>query len=184
MRIVVSGTHASGKSTLIADFALRHPEYTVLPDPFDLIDEMWDTPSSVSFAAQLRVSADRLMPVDRPENLIAERGPIDFLAYLLSIDELAGGSVSRQLLIRSTELTREALNHVDLLVALPLTSSDPIAPGIEEFPELQGTMNDMLLDLLGDPKLIGPSTKVAEITGPPDRRLSTLESLASHAREA
>ena len=32
MRIVVSGTHASGKSTLISDFALRHPEFTVLPD--------------------------------------------------------------------------------------------------------------------------------------------------------
>ncbi|MFC4138171.1 MULTISPECIES: hypothetical protein [unclassified Microbacterium] len=35
MRIVVSGTHASGKSTLIDAFAAEHPEYRVLPDPFE-----------------------------------------------------------------------------------------------------------------------------------------------------
>ena len=39
MRIVVSGTHASGKSTLISDFALRHPEFVVLPDPFEALDD-------------------------------------------------------------------------------------------------------------------------------------------------
>lgn len=32
MRIVVSGTHASGKSTLVSDFAVRHPDFVVLPD--------------------------------------------------------------------------------------------------------------------------------------------------------
>ena len=31
MRIVVSGTHASGKSTLIADFCATHPEFAHLP---------------------------------------------------------------------------------------------------------------------------------------------------------
>ena len=34
MRIVVSGTHASGKSTLIADFLAARPEYLSLGDPF------------------------------------------------------------------------------------------------------------------------------------------------------
>ncbi|WP_417555848.1 hypothetical protein [Microbacterium sp.] len=46
MRIVVSGTHASGKSTLISDFALRHPGFTVLPDPFELLDEASDAPGA------------------------------------------------------------------------------------------------------------------------------------------
>ena len=36
MRIVISGTHASGKSTLIADFASRRPEFEVFPDPYEL----------------------------------------------------------------------------------------------------------------------------------------------------
>jgi hypothetical protein len=178
MRIVISGTHASGKSTLVSDFALRHPEFAVLPDPFDLLDESWDSPNASSFAAQLRISADRLDPHEWPGNLIAERGPIDFLAYLLALEELTGPSSSRQLLERSTEITREALSHVDLLVVLPLTATDAIEVGIDEHPELRDTMNDMLLDLIGDPDLIGQRLKVAEITGDRDRRLTALEVLA------
>jgi hypothetical protein len=178
MRIVISGTHASGKSTLVSDFALRHPEFAVLPDPFDLVDELWDSPNASSFATQLRISADRLDPREWPGNLIAERGPIDFLAYLLALEELTGPSSSRQLLERSTEITREALIHVDLLVVLPLTATDPIEVGIDEHPELRDTMNDILLDLIGDSDLIGQGLKVAEITGDRDRRLAALEALA------
>ena len=66
MRIVVSGTHASGKSTLISDFVQRHPEYEVLPDPFELMDESWDAPSAALFAAQLSVAAARLAPSASP----------------------------------------------------------------------------------------------------------------------
>jgi hypothetical protein len=51
VKIVVSGTHASGKSTLIADFALRHPEFTVLGELFDLVEDAGDVPSSALFAA-------------------------------------------------------------------------------------------------------------------------------------
>lgn len=178
MRIVISGTHASGKSTLVADFARRHPEYAVLPDPFDLVDEMWDGPSAASFVAQLRISADRLAPLEGPENLIAERGPIDFLAYLLALEELEGLSRSRELLARSTEITREALSHVDLLVVLPLTAIDSIEAGIDEHLELRDTMNDILLDLLSDSNVIGQRLEVAEITGDRDSRLAALEALA------
>jgi hypothetical protein len=66
MRIVVSGTHASGKSTLISDFVQRHPEYEVLPDPIELIDESWDAPSAAPSAAQLSVAAARLAPSAAP----------------------------------------------------------------------------------------------------------------------
>jgi predicted ATPase len=178
MRIVISGTHASGKSTLVADFALRHPEYAVLPDPFDLMDERWDSPNAASFAAQLRISADRLDPLESPVNLIAERGPIDFLAYLLALDELTGASSSRELLARSSEITREALSHIDVLVVLPLTAIDTIDAGIDEHLELRDAMNEALLDLIDDSDLIGQHPKVVEITGDRDHRLAALEALA------
>lgn len=79
MRIVVSGTHASGKSTLLSDFALAHPELTVLPNPFELLDEAL---GGGSLVAQLRLSAERLEDPELPESVIAERGPLDFLAAL------------------------------------------------------------------------------------------------------
>lgn len=182
MRIVVSGTHASGKSTLISDFALRHPEFTVLPDPFDLIDETWDRPTASLFARQLRLAADRLGPDGSAEDLIAERGPLDFLAYLLALDELAGVTGSSDLLARSSAVTTEALTRVDVLVVLPLTAADRIVPGADEHGELRDAMNTVLLELIDDAELIGEHAQVAEIVGTRDERLAALESLVNRVK--
>ncbi|NQX29491.1 AAA family ATPase [Microbacteriaceae bacterium VKM Ac-2854] len=179
MRIVVSGTHASGKSTLISDFALRHPDFTVLPDPFDLIDEAWDQPSAAMFARQLGIAAQRLDADEVAGNVIAERGPLDFLAYLLALDEVRGASLSADLLERSTAITAEALRHVDLLVVLPLDSADPIEVGAEEDPELRQSMNDVLMDLVDDPDLVGSRLRVVEVVGIPSDRLRRLEEVVS-----
>jgi hypothetical protein len=177
MRIVVSGTHATGKSTLITDFVRQHSEFTVLPDPFELLDEAWDSPNPAMFTAQLRIAADRLVRDDEDECLIAERGPIDFLAYLLAMAELTGSSLSDDLIERATTMSAAALRTVDLLVVLPLAPSDPIHVGDEEYPELRDAMNDMLLDLIDDPDVIGTQLTVAEITGDPAARLTALEAL-------
>lgn len=182
MRIVVSGTHASGKSTLVSDFAVAHPDFTVLTDPFDDIDEAWDAPSASMFAAQLRVSADRLHSEGHGDRLIAERGPIDFLAYILALAELTDGELDPRFIDQATERTAAALNTIDVLVVLPLTPSDPIHVGEDEHLELRDAMNQILLELLDDPAIIGPGLEVAEITGSPAERLAALEALAGVAR--
>ncbi|MCW3492106.1 ATP-binding protein [Microbacterium sp. SSM24] len=182
MRIVVSGTHASGKSTLISDFALRHPAFDVLADPFELIPEDWDAPGAAMFAAQLRVSADRLRSADAAVDLIAERGPLDFLAYLLALDERTDGSISADLLDRARALTAQALRRVDVLAVLPLTAADGIEAGADEDLELRVAMNDILLDLLDDPDLIGGRTEVVEIAGSRDDRLRALEAVIAVRR--
>ncbi len=180
MRIVVSGTHASGKSTLISDFVLRHPHFTVLPDPFELIDEAWDAPGAAMFARQLRISADRLAR-DEHSDVIAERSPLDFLAYLMALDEWTGAGVSREVLDRSRAMTADALRAVDVLIVLPLSTSNPIDVGAEEFPELRLAMNDELLDLVDDTDLIGPGVHLVEITGDRQQRVAQLKSLLSAA---
>lgn len=177
MRIVVSGTHASGKSTLISDFAVRRPEFTVLPDPFDLIDEMWDGPSAAMFAAQLRIAAERLGSDEFGGKVIAERGPLDFLAYLLALEDTTGVAPSPELLERSMDITAAAHAHVDLLVVLPLTSSQAIEVGADEHVELRAAMDDRLLDLVEDVDLVGEVTRVVEIVGSPLERLTRLEAL-------
>jgi len=179
---VVSGTHASGKSTLISDFAVGHPEYAVLPDPFDLLDETWDAAGAASFAAQLRIAADRLLSPDLGADVIAERGPLDFLAYLLALGELTGHHVSRELLERSAALATEALHRVDLLVVLPLGGDEQLVHDFDEHPELREAMNDALLDLLDDPDLIGEHLEVVELAGGRGERLAALESLTGTRR--
>lgn len=175
MRIVVSGTHGSGKSTLISDFALRHPEFTVLPDPFDLLDEAAAGPRS--FAAQLRIAADRLTDDPSRDRLIAERGPLDFVAYLLAAAELEGTSVDDDILRRGIKRTAAALRTVDALVVLPLTTSDPIHVGTDEDLELREAMDATLLELIDDPEIVDERLTVLELTGAPARRLAGLEHL-------
>jgi len=67
---------------------------------------------------------------------------------------------------------------VDVLAVLPLTANDPIAVGADEQPELRLAMNDLLLELIDDPDVVGDRVRVVEITGDPAARLAALEEAA------
>lgn len=172
MRIVVSGTHASGKTTLVEAFASTHPDYTVLPDPYELLDGADDYLDAGLFFTQLRLAAQRLHDCD--DEAIAERGPLDFLAYLVALEELGRPTASSGLVDAGTELVMQAMTDVDLLVVLPLSSRDDVAVGFDEDLQLREAMNDALLDLVDDPDLTG-NARVVEIGGSPASRLVQLE---------
>ncbi|SFS03762.1 AAA domain-containing protein [Microbacterium sp. cf046] len=174
MRIVVSGTHGSGKSTLIGDFAVRHREFAVLADPFELMDAAAEEPDAGMFFAQLRSSAARLLELSDEEAVIAERGPLDFLAYLDALDALRRPTRAPGLVRRGASLTAEAMARVDLVVLLPLTPSAGIELSADEDLELRDAMNDALLELADDPDLVG-NAAVVEITGDAEHRLEQLE---------
>lgn len=173
MRIVVSGTHASGKSTLITDLARLRRDYEVLPDPFEALEESAFELDAGIFFAQLIIAADRLrgrMPGDR---VIAERGPLDFLAYLRALDDLGRPARSPGLLDRGAAITAEAMAPVDLLVLLPLHHCDPIVVGADEDPELREATDAALLDLADDPALTG-GARIVELSGSREDRLAGL----------
>lgn len=173
MRVVISGTHGSGKSTLIGDFAAAHREWEILPDPFEFIDAAEESPGAAVFFRQLRIAAERLLePSDR--SVLAERGPLDFLAYLHALESLGRLGPSSELLERGSELTRRSMAEVDLLVLLPLSEADPIEIGADEDLELREAMDLSLLELADDPDLAG-AARVVEITGDHARRLARLE---------
>lgn len=173
MRVVVSGTHASGKSALIGDFATRHPDWTVLGDPFEFVDAAGDEPDAGTYFSQLRFAAYRLIET-LPGPMIAERGPLDFLAYLDALATLRRPTRSSALFRRGVPLAVEAMAGVDLLVLLPLNSADRIGVGDDEDPALRDAMDTALLDLADDPALTGGAT-VVELGGDPDQRLRRLE---------
>lgn len=174
MRIVISGTHASGKSTLVADFATAHPAYDVLPDPFEMIDAAAEVPDAETFSAQLQFSANRLLELPPGARVIAERGPLDFLAYLDALASLRRPTRSPSLFRRGMARTTEAMTRVDLLALLPLAPRDGIEVPADEDIELRDAMNDALLELADDPDLVG-SAEVVEITGNRSSRLTQLE---------
>ncbi len=179
MRIVVSGTHASGKSTLVSDLALALRGHAQLPDPFELVDD--DEPAeAASFVRQLVVAAERLVELPAGCDVVAERGPVDFLAYLAALADLGRRSAGPDLTDRLRGLTADAMAHVDLLVVIPLESPDPILVPDDEDPELRAAMDAHLLDLCEEDELVGSVPKL-EVSGSPESRVAqVLAAVAAH----
>jgi hypothetical protein len=180
VRLVVSGTHASGKSTLVSDLALARHGYDRLPDPFELVDDDIEPAGVESFVRQLEVTAERLVELPQGCDVVAERGPLDFLAYLAALGDLGRRTVAPSLLATLRAATAEAMGHVDVLVVLPLESPDPIRVPAEEDPELRAATDDRLLELCDDDDLVGPATRVVALTGTPEQRLTGLLTALDH----
>ena len=154
MRIVVSGTHASGKSTLVSDLA-RALGFAQLPDPFELVDDVVDPAGAASFVAQLEIAAERLVELPAAADVVAERGPLDLLAYLEALSVLGRPAVGAGSMARLRAATAEAMAHVDLLVVIPLDPGVPIEVPDDEDPELRDAMDELLLELCDDEELVG-----------------------------
>lgn len=142
----------------------------MLPDPFELVDE--DDPSSAtSFVRQLLVAAERLREWGPGSDVVAERGPLDLLAYLHALDALGRPRAASDLLEQLGSVTADAMAHVDLLVVLPLDEAAGIHVPEDEDPDLRHAMDAALLDLLDDPDLVGRA-QVLEVTGSERQRLA------------
>lgn len=178
MRIAVSGTHCSGKSTLIDDFLAAHPDYLHEPEPYEWMDDASGEVGADDFYRQLEVSVARLRGHGSGSRVIAERSPLDFLAYLLALTDLGRSGRDCELTASAAELAAEGMANIDLLVVLPLNARDGIAAPESEDPELREAMNDRLLDLITtDPySLFGSGrTHIIEVHGNRHERLRALE---------
>lgn len=175
VRVVVSGTHGSGKSTLISDFTMNHRAWRILPDPYEEVDLANDIPGAATFFEQLRSSALRLLePQAAP--VIAERGPLDFLAYLHASAELGRPGEHAAGFERGVALTRRAMEGVDLLVLLPLNLQDTIDIAADEDLELRAAMDQSLLELAEDLELTA-GAEVVELVGSREERRASLETI-------
>ncbi|GAA4388048.1 hypothetical protein GCM10023153_02950 [Ornithinibacter aureus] len=182
MRIVVSGTHASGKSTLVSDLVMTLPGYASLGDPFDLVD-VDDPACAASFLAQFEVSVERLAELPRGACTVLERGPLDFLAYLEALGALGRSTVAPAALDRLRATAAQALEGVDVLVVLALDEGHGIWVPEHEDPELREAMDRHLLDLCADDDLVAGVGQVIEVAGSPqDRAQVVLTAMGSTAR--
>jgi len=164
MRVAVSGTHGVGKSTLIDEFLRRHPEFVHEPEPYtvmveDLGEEFSAEPSVEDFLRQLKFNIDRIRQHAPGENVIYERCPVDFLAYIHALDPQSAEA--------SLELVSEAMQHLDLIVYLPFDETSVV----DEFPKLQRAVDRKLSSILREDQFVS----VIEAEGSTDRRLRTME---------
>jgi len=164
MRIAVSGTHGVGKSTLIDEFLRRHHEFLHEPEPYtvmveDLGEEFSAEPCVEDFLRQLEFNIDRIQQHTPEENVIYERCPVDFLAYIHALDPQRAEAL--------LELVSDAMQHIDLIVYLPLDETSVM----DEFPKLQRAVDRKLSSIFREDQF----ASVIEAEGSTDRRLRTLE---------
>ena len=183
VRIAVSGSHCSGKSTLIEDFLAVHHDYLHEPEPYEWLEDMYGEavaaePTAADFYRQLEISVDRLQQYARGTNVIIERSTLDFVAYLIALADLGRAARDCVLIAAAADLAAAGIANVDLLVVLPLNSTDRIIAPESEDLELRDAMNDRLLELITDDQYslcANNTTRVVEICGQRRERMRALE---------
>ena len=192
MRVAISGTHCCGKSTLIDQFLLAHPDFTHEPEPYTLLEEGYGEvfaaePSSDDFYRQLEFNLDRLRRYQSGQRVIFERSPVDFLAYMLALNDVRRGEGTTRLIGRSLGMVMEAIELLDLIVFLPLNDEDDNVMSDWEDPELRGAVNRRLEGIFNDDDynlFTSHSPEVLEAKGSTAQRLRMLESaLRAQLRE-
>jgi len=179
MRIAVTGTHGSGKTTLIEDFIEAHPDYAHEQEPYWALVQQGvtfaDGPSVADLEEQLEQSVAMLLHRAGDPRVIFDRSPLDFLAYLDVVGEAEGleWAPASKLL----ERIEKAIAGLDLLVFLPLSQPDEIGVPIE-YPRLRRSVDRRLKSMLRDDTLEvlgGGRPRLLEIAGTRQRRLAALE---------
>jgi predicted ATPase len=119
MRIGVSGTHGTGKTTLVEEICGQLPGHVAAAEPYFLLEEegyeFAFPPLQADYQAQLARSV-QLLRSSGPD-VVFDRTPADFLAYLAvyGADPAAHPGVDPAAL-------RAATTRLDLLIVLPVTA--------------------------------------------------------------
>jgi hypothetical protein len=176
MRIAVTGTHGTGKTTLVEDFAAASGRHEVVPEPWLISGAdmpFIDGPTSADLEEQLRQSCALILETAARPDLVFDRCPLDCLAYLdvVSADEGFEWVPDGRLLARIAG----ALQTLDLVVFVPLSRPDEI-PGPIEYPRLRRRVDARLRAMLSDDDagLLEDGLPVLAVSGPRDRRTRRL----------
>jgi hypothetical protein len=172
MRIAISGTHGTGKTTLAEAICARLPGHVLADEPFYLLEEEgYDCdfpPSAEDYRAMLACATRSLLSPQSPSGTVFDRTPLDYLAYLTA----TGSDPAEQ---AGAATLRRAFATLDLLVITVITAETERILPPAELPGLRSRMNDALLELVyDDPLDAWPDTPVLELNGPLDARLETV----------
>lgn len=179
MRIAVSGAHRVGKTTLIKAFVRAHPDYDAEPEPYRALAEAGsafsDPPTDGDFLEQLAYSVRRIGERSGEANVIFDRCPLDFIAYLQALAAHSGDDFGVE---DFRDEVADALESLDLIVFIPADGEfggEDIA-----YPRLRKAADKRLQALFLEDELSlfdGGQPVVVEVSGSTERRMRELERL-------
>jgi len=161
MKIAISGTHCSGKTTLVEELADALPTYEVVEEPYYLLEEQGHQFAEISDLEDFELQLDRSIKciVSGGSDSLFERCPVDFLAYLFAHRDSLRFDVARWL-----PRVRSAVEQLDLIVFVPVENPDRIRVPGSENAGLRRRVDEQLRQLLTD----NPwelDVRVLEVTG-------------------
>ncbi|BAH40400.1 MAG TPA: hypothetical protein DGD08_10365 [Gemmatimonas aurantiaca] len=143
MRIAVSGSHGTGKSTLITELAAVLPEMIAIDEAYDVM-----LSDGAAFGERLRVDdfealCEReveLVDASNGDLVVFDRSPADYLAYMVALD---ADAPSRKLI---TDVG-EAMEMIDLVIFVPVEEPDRVRV-TPELPRLRKRVHALLREML------------------------------------
>lgn len=177
MRIAVTGTHGSGKTTLIDDFIAAYPGYEHEQEPYWALAQQGtpfaDGPTTADLEEQLEQSCAMILASASASDVVYDRCPLDFIAYLEVVGAQEGfeWEPSGKLLGK----IEKALSCLELLVFLPLSRPDEIEATIE-FPRLRNKVDARFKAIIRDDELqlLEGGPRILELRGTRAVRLAQL----------
>jgi predicted ATPase len=180
MRIAVSGSHCSGKSTLIEAFVAKYPDYQHEPEAYELLQDSFSAePLAEDFFRQMECHLQQLEKYQPGDTVIIERSPVDFVAYLKALVLLNRDSFGQQLVDEAITLARTAIHSLDVIVFLSTRDVRAFVPAEEDL-ELRDSVNDLLESILLNDELdlfSSSNTLVVDGSGPIENRVHLLEQI-------
>jgi deoxyadenosine/deoxycytidine kinase len=145
MKIAITGAHRVGKTTLAEKLHENLANYDFRMEPYYELEESGyefsEIPDIDDFIKQLEYSIKQISSSD--SNVIFDRCPIDFLAYIQAIDETKN--------IQSIYYKVESIMaRIDLLVYVPVEEPDLIVCQESDLPKLRGKVNEILNERVWD----------------------------------
>lgn len=164
MRIAIVGSHATGKSTLVAELAQRDRSLVSVDEPYyELLAAghvFGDAPTVDDFETLFDASVSTLS-AQRDGRVVFDRSPADYLAYLVALEPSASH-------VDRVATAGAALETLDLIVYVPIEAPDRVAHA--EHPRLRRRVDAILRGMLIEQSW-GWSLPVIEVRGTPSERL-------------
>ena len=179
MRIGISGTHGTGKTTLAEALCAHLPGHVMADEPYYLLEEEgyeFGFPPSLEYYRALLACSVQSLTASLLSGVVFDRTPLDYLAYMAA----TGVDPSDE---ATAAALRPAFGSLHLLVITPITPETEQVLPAAELPGLRSQMNEALLELVyDDPFNAWEDVPVLELNRPLHGRLDAVLAALDQSR--
>ena len=167
MRIAISGSHATGKSTVLLELKRRLAHVTLVEEPYYQLlaaGHAFSDPPTIEDFETLFEASVATFAASRPGPVAFDRSPADYLAYIAA---RRPGTA----LVEEIAATAAAMATLDLVAYVPVERPDRI--DVADAPRLRRHVDALLRDMLIN-QAWGFAVPVVEVRGTPFQRATQL----------